>query len=204
MDTEFVRRSKISQSLIGNTRRLGISDSEETKKKKSLALKGRIPWNKGKPWSDEAKLKMSIHRKGKVFPWMRRQPTDETVEKLKKASTVAWHNPAIRKKYHDALQRTKWIRVRTDIGQIELLDKWNRLGFSFQPNYQIRTSDGLFYIDGYDSINNIVLEYDGKYHRKLGQKEKDEMRQQKIIQTLKPKRFWRYDAVEKTVQNVLG
>ena len=34
----------------------------------SLALKGRKAWNKGKKWSDEAKLKMSLSHKGKI-PW---------------------------------------------------------------------------------------------------------------------------------------
>jgi len=54
----------------------------------------------------------------------------------------------------------------------------------------------LFYIDGYDKEHNVVLEYDGKYHNKTYQKRKDLIRQQKIIEILKPKRFWRYNKVD--------
>lgn len=201
---EEIRRSKISVSLIGNTRALGRVVSDEEKLIKSLALKGRVPWNKGKPCSEMTKRKMSTTRKGKVRPWMHRTPTDETKRKLKEASRKAWENPTTRKKYHDALEKTKWLKVRTDNGQLVLLEKWNRLGFRFEPNFQLRSGDALFYIDGYDKEHNVVLEYDGKYHRRPKQKEKDLSRQQKIIETLNPKRFWRFDGVNKTVRNILG
>ena len=204
MAIETTRRIKTSQSLIGNTRRLGYKMSEETKLKISLANKGRAHWNKGGHLSDTTRTKMSLARKGIPHPWMRRVPTDETKMKLTMASKNAWKAPYIRKKYHDALQKTKWINVRTDKGQLELLEKWNRLGFQFQPNYQVRTDTDLFYIDGYDPVHNVILEYDGKYHHKPGQKEKDTIRQQKIIQTMNPKKFWRYNAVNKTFQDILG
>jgi len=65
-------------------------------------------------------------------------------------------------------------------------------------------SKELCYIDGYDKEHNVVLEYDSKYHLKLSQQNKDKKRQQKIIDILKPRRFWRYDAVNKTFVNVVG
>jgi len=61
-----------------------------------------------------------------------------------------------------------------------------------------------FYVDGYDPIHNIVLEYDGKYHTSVGQQKRDLIRQQKIIDILHPKKFWRYDSKNKSFQNVLG
>ena len=60
----------------------------------------------------------------------------------------------------------------------------------------------MFYIDGYDPIHNVVLEYDGKYHSKLKQKEKDIIRQNKIIKLLSPKVFWRYDMVTNKCSDV--
>lgn len=118
--------------------------------------------------------------------------SDDTKEKLSIASKKAWKNPKIKQKYVDALCKTKWIKVRTDKGQIELLNKWNLLGFSFEPNYQLKVGNEIFYLDGYDPIHNVVLEYDSKYHNKESQKFKDMERQIKIINYLKPKRFWRY------------
>ena len=130
--------------------------------------------------------------------------SNETKDKLSDASKKAWNDPTIRKKYNDALEKTKWLKVRTDKGQLELLNKWNYLGFNFEPNFQVKTDQDLFYIDGYDKEKNVVLEYDGKYHNRKQQKEKDLIRQQKIIDILKPKKFWRYDSINKNFYNVIG
>ena len=80
----------------------------------------------------------------------------------------------------------------------------NTFGFHFQPNYEIHTDMDLFYVDGYDPEHNVVLEYDSKYHHKPYQQQKDLVRQQKIIDILQPKKFWRYDAANKQWKNVLG
>jgi hypothetical protein len=127
-------------------------------------------------------------------------------EEKKKRSILtkkALHSPEIRKRHIKALVETKYLGKSVDKGQLELLDKWKLLGFNFQPNYQIHTDDFLCYLDGYDKEKNVVLEYDTKYHSSIGQKEKDLVRQQKIIDILKPKKFWRYDAVNKQFKNVL-
>lgn len=195
---------RISQSLIGNTRRLGTKQSDETKAKQSLALKGKWAWNKGKRLSDVTRNKMSLARKGVIRPWMHRTPSDDTKRKLMVSSKQAWETPETRKKYHLALSKTKWIKVRSDIGQLELLEKWNRLGFRFESNYQLRTETDLFYLDGYDPIHKVVFEYDGKYHQKTHQQQRDLIRQQKIIDTLQPIKFWRYNAPGKTFSNIIG
>jgi len=114
----------------------------------------------------------------------------------------AMHRPDIRKRHLDALHNSQWIKVKTDKGQLELLEKWNKLGFNFEPNYQVKTDQDLFYLDGYDKERNVVLEYDSKYHKVLGQKQKDLIRQQKIIDILRPKKFWRYDSISKSFKNV--
>lgn len=117
----------------------------------------------------------------------------EERENTKNSVKKAMHRPEIRKKHLEGLLRSKWIKVRTDKGQLELIEKWNKLGFNFEPNYQVKTDVDLFYIDGYDKEKNVVLEYDSKYHKKPYQRQKDLVRQQKIIDILKPKKFWRFD-----------
>jgi hypothetical protein len=64
----------------------------------------------------------------------------------------------------------------------------NENGYSFQH----AMNGGEFYIeelgywlDGYDSINNIVIEYNEKHHRR--QTVKDEKRKKEIIEFLKCK-----------------
>lgn len=112
------------------------------------------------------------------------------------------HRPEVRKKHLEGLHHSQWLKVRTDKGQIELLEKWNRLGFNFEANYQVKTDFDLFYLDGYDKSKNVVIEYDTKYHFKSAQMSKDMLRQQKIIDILKPKKFWRYNSQNKTIENV--
>lgn len=79
-------------------------------------------------------------------------------------------------------------------GQLELLEKWNELGFNFEPNYQVKTDMDLFYVDGYDN----------KYHTSFGQRKKDLVKHKKIIDVLHPKKFWRFDSVNKQFRNILG
>jgi len=169
--------------------RAGYFHSEDTKKKMSDAAKIR-------KISKEQQSTMHLVLRGRKLSPSRREQISKCVKK-------AWINPVNRKKYYDALSQTKWLKVRTDKGQLELLEKWNRLGFRFEPNYQIHTDEFLFYIDGYDKENRVVLEYDSKYHRRHSQQKKDLVRQEKIIDALNLKKFWRYDSVNKCFRNIL-
>lgn len=48
-------RRKISESKKGNKNAMfGVSPSEETRVKRSISLKGKIPWNKGKKWPEKS------------------------------------------------------------------------------------------------------------------------------------------------------
>lgn len=114
-------KMRISQSLIGNTHRLGYKVSDKTKLKQSASLKGKPAWNKGKCLSESTRKKMSLTRKGIIQPWMHRSPSKMTKGKLAEAS----------------------------------------------------------------------------------KKSKDTIRQNKIIDILKPKKFWRYDAMNKQFRDVL-
>jgi len=121
--------------------------------------------------------------------------SEETKKKVSESVKKAWKNPL---KREHMIDRCKWNNIAMDKGHKELIDKWNKLGFNFVLNYQLKTGNNMFYIDGYDPIHNVVLEYDSKYHNKEAQRKKDKIRQQKIIDTLKPKKFWRYNFSNKT------
>ena len=125
-------------------------------------------------------------------------------EKHKKAIKLALHRPDTRRRHIEALSKVNYLGRATDVGQVDLINKWNKLGFNFKINYQIHTDDFLAYLDGYDKERNVVLEYDSKYHSKLSQQKKDLVRQNKIIEILKPKKFWRYDSRTKQFKNILG
>jgi hypothetical protein len=164
----------------------------------------------GKLHTEKSKQKMSINHIGVGHSLETRKKLSESHighvvtnisrEKLSLSIKNAWKNPIKRK---NMIENSNWKHTKCDKGQLELLDKWNKLGFNFIPNYQIKTSQDLFYVDGYDKKRSVVLECDSKYHKLHKQKQKDLVRQQKIINILKPKKFWRYNAVNKTFENVL-
>jgi very-short-patch-repair endonuclease len=167
----------------------------------------------GRTHSKVSKQKISNSKKGKSRNEETRKKIGLAVSKrytnpnerikTSKQVTEAIHRPEVRKKHMEALHHSKWLKVRTDKGQLELLEKWNNLGFNFEPNFQIKTDQDLFYLDGYDQQKNVVLEFDGKYHFRSNQQKKDFLRQTKVVKALNPKKFWRYNSVNKTITNVI-
>jgi hypothetical protein len=184
----------------------GKKMSDEFRSHVSEGHKNQIPWIKGKKHSEETKLKISLARRGKKVSEETKKKmsnrifSEETKKKMSLETQKNWQNPVIRKKRLDVI---RWNSKSCDKGQLELLEKWNRLGFHFEPNFQIKTETDLFYVDGYDKQYNIVLEYDSKYHNSPSQKKKDLIRQNKIIDITKPKKFWRYNSVTKEIRDVL-
>jgi hypothetical protein len=170
--------------------KLGKKRSDEVKEKLSLEAIKRYS-------NQSERKKLSDAQSARFVNVGERKKTSDAVKK-------AMHRPDVRKKHLDALHHSKWIKVRTDKGQLELLKKWNRMGFLFEPNYQLKTDQDLFYIDGYDKEKNVVLEFDSEYHSKPYQQKKDLVRQNKIIYILKPNKFWRYNSTNKQFKNVLG
>jgi hypothetical protein len=146
----------------------------------------------------ETRNKMSLKAKGQI-------PSIEERKKLSNSMKKVCSNPIVREQLKQrAIKQERWKNhIAVDKGQLEFLKKWNKLGFNFEPNYPLKTKDFLAYLDGYDITHNIVLEYDSKYHNSTSQKQKDLIRQLKIIDILKPKKFWRYNAKNKTIENVL-
>ena len=140
-------------------------------------------------------ISKAIHRR--YLSSTERQRTSELTKN-------AMHRPEVRRRHIEGLHHSKWLKVRTDKRQLEVLEKWNRLGFRFEPNYQVYTNNDLFYVDGYDATHGVIIEYDSKYHEKYYQKQKDILRQQKIISILHPKKFWRYNSVNHQWKNVIG
>ena len=84
--------------------------SDAARRKMSEAMKGRVPWNKGKKHTEEAKKKMSEAHKGQV-PWIKgKKHSEETKKKMK--GQVPWnkgkkHTEEHKKKLSEALKGMK-------------------------------------------------------------------------------------------------
>jgi hypothetical protein len=192
-------KSRISKSLIGRT----------SPKK---GIKTGISYTIGKemPLGCKEKHRLAMinrysnkeERKRQSDAQINRYLSVEERKKTSKSTKIALNKPDVRKRHIEALAETKWLGKSVDRGQIDLLNKWNRMGFKFEPNYQIHTNDFLAYLDGYDKDKNVVIEYDSKYHNRPNRQRADLLRQEKIIDILKPKVFWRYNAVSKECKAV--
>ncbi len=195
---DAIKKNRVckSCSLLGNKRLLGYQFSDEQKCKISISLKNREHHLRGKHLPLYQKERLMEGNKN----WIR---NDEYLKKLSKSTKLALHKPDIRKKHIEALSKVNYLGRAVDIGQTELLEKWNKLGFNFEINYQVKTNEDLFYIDGYDKEKKVVFEYDSKYHNSPKQQKKDLIRQQKIINILKPKKFWRYNSETKQFKDIL-
>ena len=179
-------------------------DNLKRDEKKNLLCKSCC--RKGKRFSDEHRKKLSeckIGKKQSIIVRLKNSNTNKQrflndpslKKKMSETSKRILHLPEIRKRHIEAMAKVNFLGKTYDVGQLELIEKWNRLGFNFQPNYQIHTNDFLCYIDGYDKKHNVILEYDAKYHLKPYQQKKDLVRQNKIIEIIKPKKFWRYNKI---------
>ena len=65
--------------------------------------KGKTPWNKGIPCSDEVKYKVSLANSGRII-------SEETKQKLSKASVNMWKDPNIRAKIVNSLKGARSLR----------------------------------------------------------------------------------------------
>jgi hypothetical protein len=60
-----------------------------------MTFKGKIPWNKGKPWSKEIKDKISESHKGKPKPWNsyhRSEDTRKKISEARKGKPAPWNS----------------------------------------------------------------------------------------------------------------
>lgn len=76
---------------------LRVWKNKEHRIKMSKLRKGKTPWNKGIPCSDEVKQRLILANSGRIT-------SDETRRKLSEASTNMWKDPVIRAKIINSLQ----------------------------------------------------------------------------------------------------
>jgi hypothetical protein len=136
--------------------------NEKQRKMISDALIGNTPWNKGK----------------------RGVYSDDTIKKMSnsaKKRIMEYGNNQIHS------YNPKSIPIIEEFG--------NKHGYNFrhaENGGEFQIPNTSFFVDGYDTINNVVIEYDEKYHFKETQQIKDKERQDMIGTILKCK-FIRID-----------
>lgn len=117
----------------------------------------------GKHHSDETKQRLSNQRKGKCS----HPPVSEETKRKHRIAAL------------NHMEKHGVIGYE-DKGSFEYF--WN-LNPSIITNYRLK--DIGYILDGYDIVNNVAYEYDTPYHNRLGQKRRDRVRQNNIINYFK-------------------
>jgi hypothetical protein len=112
-------KDKLSIASKGNKNNIGKKHSEETKQKISNSKKGNISWNKGLKncYSEEAKLKMGLGRKGKESTFKGKKHTEESNRKNSEAHygkiprSGFVNSPETRNKISETLMNGKKVEI---------------------------------------------------------------------------------------------
>jgi len=159
----------------------GMKLSEEHKEKLSIKARRPKPWLRGRHFSEEHRHALSIAHIGQHV-------SEETKEKKRKITA-------------DIIKRHGWMRI--DIGS----DEWFVSNKLHLQAYYIKELG--YFVDSYDEINNTVYEYDSYYHTQPKQKEKDVVRQERIIEWFKQqgkplKHFYRFDVTTGLIDDIIS
>ena len=178
---------KVSMSKRMNGKKhplYGTHPSKNTIKKLSLSHKGKIGYWRGKSLTQEAKEKLSLKNIGKRL-------SEETKEKIRIARLNQIRKlgggPTYNKRACDFI---------------------DNLNIIYNLNLQHALNGGEqmiagYHVDGYDKTKNIIFEYDEPHHHWNYKKDKDMVRQQRIINKVNPSLFIRYDEKNNRLYNSL-
>ena len=192
---EVAKKLGCSESKVYTTlKKMGINKSI------SDVTKGRIPWNKNVPMDDETKNKLKESLKGREGYWLGKIRDEKDKTKMRLSAI---------KRVKNNLQSNNQAFPNYNKESIFYLEK-----YAAENDYKIQHAEngGEFYIeklgywvDGYDTNKNVVIEFDETHHNKKNQKIKDMNRQNNIINHLKCS-FIRLDenGVEKLKLNYHG
>lgn len=162
---------------------------------------GYQPWNKGKPMEEKSKRKLSESKKG--------TPAWNKGKKMSEEHRKNWENSLRNTRFGKSPDEETRRKLR-----LNFIKKLNEIGKNFHPPYnkkgcvyfnKLMEREGIniqhaenggeffikelgYWVDGYDSENNVVYEWDEKEHyTSKGLREKDKKRQEEIEEFLKCK-----------------
>lgn len=155
---------------VGNKYTLGVIPSDFTRKKISLKLKGNTH-TLGFKHTEETRRKM----KNKII-------SESTREKLRKHR---WNQ----------ISKMGIKMANYNPNACLAMDAINvMLGLNLQHALNGGEEKISWYsVDGYDKENNVIFEYDEKYHNTPSHKTRDLIRQNRIVGKISPTLFLRYD-----------
>jgi len=201
-------RKNISNGLKGNIpankgkshiEMHGEAKAKEISLKMSKAGKGKTAWNKGLTKETDSRVKKyADNRIGKTWLDIHGYEKSEQLKDLKRGKNNVSHRPEIKK----AKRLQMHARLQSNLKNgYQLQPFYNSKGCKYFNQLMLETNTHIrhaqnggeyhikelgYWVDGYDSKNNIVYEYDEGHHFDINGnlKEKDIHRQKEIIEHL--------------------
>lgn len=186
---------------------LGKKHSAESNEKRHNTLRGDGCYWYGKSIPPNVKSQISSSHKG----------LHQSLETKKKISKTLTGRPKLLPMSEETREKRRIIRLKQiesklggtnfNLSACDFIDKLNQEcgnNFCHAKNGKEKWIAG-YAVDGYDSNKNIVLEYDEKHHYDLDNnlKSRDVVRQQKIIDRIKPSMFLRYDETRRRLYDAI-
>jgi len=166
-------KQKLSKSLSGD-------------KNRNRFLNGNVPWNKGEKISRKVRKKISLSIKGKKL-------SSETKLKLRLLAI-------------DRIKRQGVIRS-FNLNACKFIEEFGKKsGYNFQHALNGGEIEVCgYFVDGYDKEKNVIFEYDEPHHYQIDGKlrRKDKIRQDILINEIKPNSFIRYDKRNNKLYDVI-
>jgi len=194
-ELEYKRKDSYYTALKANSsckrcKQLGKKMSEETKRKLSVAHKGKP----GHPHTAQHRQKITeagnpmygVHRYDELNPFYGKRHSEEARRKMR----VAMCKKVLRMYWSHGRMASIGAGEKAYFDQLERERGWfgNRQHFVSHLGY---------FVDYYEPNHNIVVEYDEPRHYRHGHlREKDRVRMEQIREHLNCE-FWRYDAYRK-------
>jgi hypothetical protein len=203
-----------------------MSKASKGKKKSKSHCENISKAKRGSKMSDVGKEKLKNRWKNNPHPFLGKSHSSETKKKMSESAKSRLSNPQNNPMYGKT--HTDEVKSRiAKLNRIHLVKKLKSINKDFHPpfneaaceyldslskergwNLQHAMNGGEFYIkelgywvDGYDADRNIVVEYDEPAHDSPTQKERDMIRQFKIINHLNC-RFYRYNEKKQMLTEV--
>ena len=168
-----------------NNGMFGKHHSLKTRKKIGCKSKRRMPWNKGKigVYSKDVLSKMGAQNKGRV-PWNKGIPAPH--------KGIIPNELSRRKMRLSRIRYLKSLHGQTHpnfnpIGCQRIDEYGKQNGFDFQHamnNEEFYIKELGYWVDGYDKMKNIVIEYYEHHHQNPRQMLRDKRRKQEILNHL--------------------
>ncbi len=222
----WIKKRVSTRIKNGNYKKLKESKEKQSQTRKKLSREGKLNiWNRGKPWSDETKKKLSLAHLGRspwnkgihtgIKPWLGKERSQETKNKLSlahkgkrysintefKKGSIPWgKGKTLSKETKEKIRQARFNQknVYTTKIEIKIQSFLKELGIEFFTHQWINQIEHDYSCDILIPSMNLIIETDGNYwhHYPIGN-DLDHIRTKELLEKgFKVLRLWEIEIKE--------